>query len=386
MRKTLLTSLMFIVGLISQNVIGAESSKMRGGYWENWKSPINPGKGTTSDPSYYESDILNFNHVHYSFLTLAKTPNWRNPPVARWDGLAIYESMTRHNVVSVMTKTDPLWKNPDEWQRVKIAALIDACKQSGAKFIWAIGGWSDLTQTIRDEQITAFVGQCVKLLQIAGDGIDFDWEHLSNNKDIKAQQRAVLGKIFVQLRKALDDKDLSDKLIGYTTRFNAFWNTPPEGIKSFPSDGEGLDVNATLTQLGSSFEKTVNWVNIMMYDVPPKDFGASDNKFTLDNYKQVLHYFEKIVPKKLIVMSFEPGGQAAGGNWEGMDIDQSVTDYIQQNGYGGVMFWAINQPVLPPSAESTGKNAQALAKYATTRFGKVSIPKKAAVPVHKPKD
>lgn len=42
-------------------------------------------------------------------------------------------------------------------------------------------------------------------------------------------------------------------------------------------------------------------------------------------------------------MGFEPGGQAAGGKWEGFVIDEEVIDYVQANGYGGVMFWAINE-------------------------------------------
>ena len=49
----------------------------------------------------------------------------------------------------------------------------------GGKFIWAIGGHSDLTKTLERDQIPSFVEKCVDLLRIAGDGIDFDWEHLS---------------------------------------------------------------------------------------------------------------------------------------------------------------------------------------------------------------
>jgi glycosyl hydrolase family 18 (putative chitinase) len=370
MKKVLLMFVICFAGLICQNLIGAENSKVIGGYWENWKGPIDPGPGTTSDASYYMNDIKNFNHVYYSFLTLDKTPNPNSPQNIQWDGRAIYESMTQHNVIDVMTKTDPLWANPYEWQRAKIAALIDACHQSGAKFIWAIGGWSDLTKTVTDEQVTAFVSQCVKLLKITGDGIDFDWEHLSNNPDIESQQRRVLGKIFPALRKALDVNGMSDKEIGYTTRFNAFWKPPPSGVTAFPSDGEGVDVNDQLSNDGSSFKESVNWVNIMMYDCPPSDLGAPDNKLTLENYKQVLSYFEKYMPKNLIVMGFEPGGQASGGNWEGMNVDKEVIDYIQQNSFGGVMFWAVNQPPLPPSTENTGKNSQILAAYAASKFDK----------------
>ena len=63
-------------------------------------------------------------------------------------------------------------------------------------------------------------------------------------------------------------------------------------------------------------------------------------------------------------MGFEPGGQNAGGNWEGMDVDKQVIDYIKLNYYGGIMFWAVNQPASAGSTEITGDNAQELAGYA----------------------
>ena len=46
------------------------TSKFITGYWENWKQPISPGSGSSHDPEFYMTDINNFNHVYYSFLTL----------------------------------------------------------------------------------------------------------------------------------------------------------------------------------------------------------------------------------------------------------------------------------------------------------------------------
>jgi len=277
--------------------------------------------------------------------------------------------MTAADVITVMTETDPTWDNPYDWQRVKIQAMIDECHASGRSFIWAIGGWSDLTRTISDDQIPTFVAYCVNLLQVAGDGIDFDWEHLSDNDDISTQQRAVLGKILPALRQALDDAGMSDKLLGYTTRFNAFWDdsTRPLGFSTFTTDGEGLDIAADLTEQGSSFDQVVDWANIMLYDVPPADLGAS-GAFTLDTYKTVLGFFDQYVPKNKVVMGFEPGGQVAGGVWEGMEVDKEVIDYIDSSDHGGVMFWAINQPASSSEPdEVTGENAQTLAQYALTK-------------------
>ena len=48
-----------------------------------------------------------------------------------------------------------------------------AQKTRQAKFIWSIGGYSDLTKGIREEDLGKFVERCVQLLQIGGDGIDF---------------------------------------------------------------------------------------------------------------------------------------------------------------------------------------------------------------------
>ncbi len=95
-----------------------------GGYWENWLAPLHPGSGDQNAPEYYSHDLQNFNHVYYSFLTLAKVPNPDNPPDEQWNGDAIYESMTGSNVLEVMTKTDPEEDNPYNWQRKKLWQLL----------------------------------------------------------------------------------------------------------------------------------------------------------------------------------------------------------------------------------------------------------------------
>lgn len=327
-----------------------------GGYWENWSKATDAAKEDDMGvPTYYEHDFANFNTIYYSFLTLAKNPNAQNPEKARWDGKYIYESMTADNIIDVLVPKGNA--NPLNWQGRKIYAMLEECKAKGKKFIWAIGGWSDLTLTVSDEQVPAFVEQCVELLKVAGDGIDFDWEHLSDNAEARSQQRKVLGKIFPALRKALDDNGMSDKLIGYTTRFNAFWNDEnrPSGVSEFPSDGEGLDIAEELAEQGSSLDEIVDWVNIMLYDVPPKDLGSDSH--TLATYKMVMDFFEKSVPKEKIVMGFEPGEQAAGGVWEGKAVDKEVLEYIKDNQYGGIMFWAVNH------VDGTGTNSQELAGY-----------------------
>ena len=348
-----------------------ETPKIISGYWENWRGAINPGGGGNHNPSYYKNDIASTNHVLYSFITLDRRPNPDNPGTKYWDGKALYESMTAANVIDVMTETDPHWENPYEWQRSKIAALIDATRDNNAKFIWAIGGWSDLTKTLHEDQIPLFVDQCIELLKLTGDGIDFDWEHLSQDSEIVDEQRTVLAQTMLALRTGLDKEGMEDKQVGYTTRFNAFWNndTKPDNYTYFASDGEGLTVEKTLNDLGSSLNAIVNWVHIMAYDVPPTDLNCPD-RFTLSTYVGVFDAFAKFVDKDKIIMGFEPGHQAAGGLWEGTEVDKDVINYVQERNYGGVMFWAMNEHASSPETGVTGQNAQDLAKYANGIFNR----------------
>merc|ERR1712176_1744088 len=105
--------------------------------------------------------------------------------------------------------------------------------------------------------------------------------------------------------------------ISWTTRFNAFlpeddrWNylypnsTVPE--KNYETDNEGL-------KIWPGAGKDIDTVNIMAYDAG----GIKIN------------------------MGFEPGEQAAGGQWEGMDADKQFAKFAFDNGYGGAMIWAAN--------------------------------------------
>ena len=357
-------------------VVNSGYSKQINGYYENWRQPVTPGEGGSTSPDYYKYDIESVNHVLYSFICLDPHPNPDYPATKYWDGNALYESMTSADVITVMNETDPHWENPYEWQRSKIAALIDSVHANNGKFIWATGGWSDLTKTLHEDQIPLFVDKCVELLRLGegklGDGIDFDWEHLSEDPDIKDEQRMRLAKTMLALRRGLDDAGMKDKTVGYTTRFNAFWDddhagTKPANYTLFPSDGEGLKIEETLNELGSSLNEIVDWVHIMQYDVPPSDLNCSD-RMVLETYVQVFDAFMKYVDKDKIVMGFEPGHQAAGGLWEGTKVDKEVIDYIEDNKLGGVMFWAMNEPSSMPDTGITGKNAQDLAKYAKLKF------------------
>lgn len=139
-----------------------------------------------------------------------------------------------------------------------------------------------------------------------------------------------MANVLLKVRETLDAAKMTDMKVGYTTRFNAFWNeeTRPTGFKVFPSDGEGIDIDAELKRQGKSMSDVVDWINIMMYDTPPTDIGGSPTGLGLDQYKLVMDFFADFEHKDKVVMGFEPGFQAAGGVWEGFKVDEQVVDYI----------------------------------------------------------
>ena len=61
-------------------------------------------------------------------------------------------------------------------------------------------------------------------MNTGGDGVDFDWEHFSDNKTIRKDQLDNMATFLLALRNGLDKVGLNDKLIVYTTRFNAFFD------------------------------------------------------------------------------------------------------------------------------------------------------------------
>ena len=171
----------------------------------------------------------------------------------------------------------------------------------------------------------------------------------------------------MKLRTSLDENGLKSKEIGYTTRFNAFWTSldRPSGFDEFASDGEGITINEYLKKHNKSLNDIVDWVNIMAYDIPNSQLP--NNGWTIETYNDVFNAFAKHIDKNKIVMGFEPGGQAAGGEWQGMENTQKVINKVHENDFGGIMFWAINEPGFG-STEPTGKNSQELAKYGKELF------------------
>ena len=148
--------------------------------------------------------------------------------------------------------------------------------QNGKKFIWAFGGWSDLTKTISDDQVGPLVDMLVTLLERhGGDGIDFDWEHLSKYKDadpaLHAQQRRIVGKVIVALKDALVAAGMGDKLITYTPRYNGFLANGAYGSIPLQTDGEAIDVVDYVAANSPYGVDAIDFVHFMMYERPRRN-------------------------------------------------------------------------------------------------------------------
>lgn len=149
-----------------------------------------------------------------------------------------------------------------------------------------------------------------------------------------------MATFLLALRNGLDKVGLNDKLIGYTTRFNAFFDdsSRPFNATVFATDGEGIFIDNALKAKGSSIKKVVSFTNIMFYGVTPAEVGVQD-AITIKQYREVFNSFETYFDPNQIVMGFMPNSKSAT---EDLALDNKVIEDIQINGYGGIMFWAIN--------------------------------------------
>jgi len=332
------------------------------GYVENWKS--------FSDMSKFDS----YTHLLYSFLTLDSAPFPDAPHDTQWDGQAIYETMTLADVLDVMVLCDgcAAYENPHNWQRQKIVALMDYCTENGKTFLWAFGGWSDLKRTIADDQVDTLVAMLVELLEtVGGDGIDFDWEHLSAYKDIDnalhAQQRQIVGKVIVALKDALVARGMADKLITYTPRYNAFLEGGAYNTNQFGTDGEGIDIVEYVVANSAHGVDAIDFVHYMMYDINAQEGfqNAPEEYFVEEHYDAVIQSSLDYIPASKIVIGFESGPQAYTGVSGGIEHEKNIIDYIMDR-VGGVMFWAANEAAIASNGVTTGENSGTLAAYAAS--------------------
>lgn len=157
--------------------------------------------------------------------------------------------------------------------------------------------------------------------------------------------------------------------ISWTTRFNAF--LPPGGVVSREGVWNYLEPDSDVPNvtyatdyegdnLWSEVGDLIDTVNVMAYD-------AGTIKF---NFAKIIDNFHAYgpVPLSKINMGFEPGEQAAGGVWEGMERDEEAARDIKARNVGGAMIWAVN-----PSAAQHPK-AHDLAPQLAKSFNSILEP------------
>jgi len=331
------------------------------GYIENWEEYTDAASRALLDP---------YSTLLYSFLTLDDEPNPDSPNQIQWEGNAVHETMTLADILEVMELKNPPWDNPHNWLRERIVGLMDYCAANNKKFVWAFGGWSDLTKTISDDQVDLLVRMLVTLLQRhGGDGIDFDWEHLSDHKlsdaPLHAQQRLIVGKVIVALKDSLVAEGLADKLIIYTPRYNGFLENGAYNSLELATDGEAIDVVNYVEDNSAYGVDAIDFVHFMMYDIDAREAfsDATSPCFVLSQYDDVVASARRYIPASKIVMGFYPGFQAYTGEWCGIEHDKATISHLDGE-TGGIMFWAANRPARASNGRSVAQNSNELAAFA----------------------
>merc|ERR1712194_813475 len=114
--------------------------------------------------------------------------------------------------------------------------------------------------------------------------------------------------------------------ISWCTRFNAF--VPKDNVWNYLTPDTTIpDTNYETDQEGQKIwplaGKNIDTVNIMAYDAGGIQFNFET---ILKNF--VAYSGDPSIAAKVNI-GFEPGEQAAGGEWEGMDVDKSVTAFAR---------------------------------------------------------
>ena len=99
----------------------------------------------------------------------------------------------------------------------------------------------------------------------------------------------------------------------------------------FASDNEGK-------KLWPSIGAAIDTVNIMSYDASCNASAPLKLNFT----QILLNFAAGGVPKMATNIGFEPGEQAAGAVWPGIDADVAAAKDVARLGFGGAIVWALN--------------------------------------------
>lgn len=329
------------------------------------------------------------------------SPNKTSPPAGpcpEWDGENIYLAKSSKQDSIAVNSGTTIEKPTSSIVAITEAVRMGRMHPDGPKRVKIVlGGWSDYARigsVANGEKLAKIMGKFVS--HTFADGIDLDLEHLTPfnrmgdefnglaafinalrteldavsadwSKNAMAKKAAMQAeydglenwkkqnvKNYYETNFNYLDEVASNPVpyleISWTTRFNAFlpednvWNylTPDSTIpaNNYETDQEGK-------QVWPLAGKNIDTINIMAYD-------AGGIKF---NFETILKNFvaysgDSDIAAKINI-GFEPGEQAAGGEWEGMDVDKATAQFALDNGYGGAMIWAANpNPVQAPKGST----------------------------------
>jgi hypothetical protein len=355
---------------------------------------------------FKESELLNimksYSALNYGFSFLTKnpdpdqdgctgySPDKSTPPAGpcpEWDGENIYLAQASKQDAIAVNSGTTIDKPTSSIIAISEAVRMGRMHPDGPKRVKIVlGGWSDYARLASAENgIKAAKLYGTFVAYTFADGVDIDMEHLtpynragkefeglvsfitqlkdelkdvaanwaSNAQKRKAAMQAEYNSLEDWKKKNVQqyyetnfnylDEVASNPApyleVSWTTRFNAFlpddnpWNYlyPDSEIPTdnYETDNEGKNLWPQAGHL-------IDTVNVMAYDAG----GIKINMETvLKNF--VAYSGDPSIASKINI-GFEPGEQAAGGQWEGMDADKQFAKFAKDQGYGGAMVWAAN--------------------------------------------
>jgi len=350
-------------------------------------------------------EVEPYSTLNYGFALLGKHPNAAQVgcgnkgdagPCPTWDGQAIYlADASKENSIAVNGATNI---NAVTSGIVGVAEAVRVAKMHPAgpkRMKITLGGWSDYARIGTAANGVKAANLMAKFVAYTfADGVDIDMEHLTPYTRYSDEFGALIAFItqlrdqFNELEKNWADNAQKRKAalqtqlkncggscpkwkriyyqtninhlaevinfpaphleISWTTRFNAFLPSLdyPDRFNYFSHDGGFPTANFTFetdnegTWFFPQVAHLVDTVNIMGYDA-----GKFDGKPYKLDFHQIIENFAKYgnVSRSKINMGFEPGPQAAGGKWEGMEKDlEAAREIKSKQTAGGVALWAVN--------------------------------------------
>jgi chitinase len=248
-----------------------------------------------------------------------------------------------------------IWPNPDGTLDTSAVNVNDLntinnnAHSAGVNVLISIGGWgvSDgFPAMVADNAAREnFVSNIVQYVSDNNlDGVDIDWETQITQEKIENQDLLLA--------------DLSNAL------------RPLGKLVTVAANGE-------IAELQSSASGSVDWVNVMAYDM---NWGSAEHSTFDDSVSSLQRYETEGIPKDKLVLGIPFYGRDDNTNaikyeeivsdcnplpaenncngyfFNGMDMVQQKTQYVLDNGYEGVMVWNLGQDTYDQTSLLTAIN------------------------------